>query len=368
MMGGGARAAYQIGVLQGVAKFLPEGAASPFQVITGISAGAINALSLVAVADDFHKAVESMYSVWSNFKCDQIFYCDALGITKTWARWLLSMALANFGKNQPLSLLDRVPLQELLEDYLRFDGIEENIKKEIVHAVSVTASGYLSGHSMTFYQGHESINSWKRARRFGCREKLNISHLMASSAIPFIFSPVKVNREYFGDGSFRLVAPLSAPLHLGAEKIFVIGNRMEEGVYTRATQVNTPSFAEISAHILNSIFLDSLESDLERLNRINNTLDHISEESMQNENYPLRKVDTLMIAPSEDIGKMAEPFTQDMPRPLRLLLRGIGAMKKEGSTMVSYLMFEKGYCNELIALGYRDAISMEVEIRDFLNL
>lgn len=369
MMGGGARAAYQVGVLQGIAEMAKKGSASPFNVITGISAGAINAAALASAAHNYHKAVHRLATVWGNFHCNQIFYSDWAGIGKTGARWLLGMMLANMGKERALCLLDRTPLHELLSNYLRTEGIKRNIDKGILHAVSVTASGYLSGQSVTFYEGQPEIASWKRARRVGCRENIGVDHLMASSAIPFIFDPVKVNREFFGDGSIRLIAPLSAALHLGADRVLVMGNRMEdENPRERVQQEKPPSFAQVAAHVLNSIFLDSLEADLERLNRINSTLDKIPEHTLLEGDIQLRKVETLMIAPSEDIGKMAEPYKNEMPLPLRLLLRGIGAMKKEGSTLMSYLLFEKGYCRDLMELGFEDTIAMKSEIRDFLNL
>ncbi len=369
MMGGGARAAYQVGVLQGIAELTKKGAPSPFNVITGISAGAINAAALASAAHNYDKAVHRLATVWGNFHCNQIFYSDWAGISKTGARWLFGMMLASLGKDKSICLLDRTPLHELLSNYLHTDGIARNIDKGFLHAVSVTASGYLSGQSVSFFQGHKDIKSWKRSRRVGCREHIGVDHLMASSAIPFIFDPVKVNREYFGDGSIRLIAPLSAALHLGADRVLVMGNRMEnENPRERIQQMHPPNFAEVAAHVLNSIFLDSLEADMERLDRINRTIDKIPQQTLNEGGFNLRKVETLMVAPSEDIGKMAEPYTKDMPLPLRVLLRGIGAMKKEGSTLISYLLFEKGYCRDLMALGFEDALAMKSELKDFLNL
>lgn len=369
MMGGGARAAYQIGVLKGVADLVKKGDPSPFHIISGISAGAINAASLASAAHDYRKAVFRLLTIWGNFHCDQIFYSHAGGIIKTGAHWLLGMMLANFGKNRSLYLLDRTPLQELLTNYLHTNGIQSNIDNGHLHAVSVTTSGYSSGHSVSFFQGDPSIKSWKRARRVGCRQQLGIEHLMASSAIPFVFAPVKVNWEYFGDGSIRLIAPLSAALHLGSDRVMIMGNRMEDVAEPlHVEQKQSPSFAEIAAHVLNSIFLDSLEADLERLTRINNTLSKIPDQSLTEDNIQLRKVDTLLISPSEDIGKLAAPYANDIPRPVRMLLKGIGAMHSDGSNLMSYLLFEKSYCRELIALGYEDTLAKKSEIKDFLML
>lgn len=369
MMGGGARAAYQVGVLKGVTNFVKKGEPTPFKIISGISAGAINAAALASSAHNYHKAVFRLLTIWGNFHCDQVFSTSAGGIIKTGAHWLLGMMLAGFTKGKPMYLLDRAPLYGLLSNYLHTNGIQRNIDNGFLHAVSVNASGYTSGENVTFFQGHPEIKSWRRSRRIGCREKISVDHLMASSAIPFIFKAEKVNREYFGDGSIRLIAPLSPSLHLGADKLMVIGNRMEdEGSSLRIEQNVPPSFAEIASHVLNSIFLDSLEADLERLTRINATVSKIPHQTIFEHDIPLRKVDTLLIAPSEDIGKIAAPYASDMPPAIRLLLRGIGAMRTEGSSLMSYLLFEKGYCRDLIELGYEDTIAKKEEIKDFLML
>lgn len=369
MMGGGARAAYQVGVLKGVAEFVKKGEPSPFKVISGISAGAINAAALASAAHNYQKAVFRLLTIWGNFHCDQIFNTSPGGIIKTGAHWLIGMMLASAGKNKPMYLLNRAPLHGLLSNYLHTKGIQRNIDNGFLHAVSVTASGYYSGQNVTFFQGNPDIKSWKRSRRIGCREKINVNHLMASSAIPFIFKAEKVNREYFGDGSIRLIAPLSPSLHLGADKLMIIGNRKEdEEAPLRIDQNLSPSFAEIASHVLNSIFLDSLEADLERLSRINKTVSKIPNQTILENDIPLRNVDTLLIAPSEDIGKLATPYAPDMPPAIRLLLRGIGAMRTEGSSLMSYLLFEKGYCRDLIELGYEDTIAKKEEIKDFLML
>jgi len=369
MMGGGARAAYQVGVLKAVAQLVKKGEPSPFKIISGISAGAINATALASAAHNYHKAIFRLMTIWGNFHCDQIFRTSASGILKTSAHWLIGMMLASVAKNRPMYLLNRAPLYELLNNYLHTRGIQRNIDNGHLHAVSVTASGYQSGHNVTFFQGHPDIKSWKRSRRIGCREKINVGHLMASSAIPFVFKAEKINREFFGDGSIRLIAPLSSSLHLGADRLLIIGNRKEdEDVNQRVNQLNSPSFAEIASHVLNSIFLDSLEADIERLVRINNTVKKIPDNTIMEHDIPLRNIDTLLVSPSEDIGKLATPYARDMPLSIRLLLRGIGAMRTEGSSLMSYLLFEKSYCRDLIDLGYEDTLSKKDKIKDFLML
>lgn len=367
MTGGGARAAYQIGVLKAVAEILPKGGPSPFQIICGTSAGAINAVSLATMADNYNHAVAQMLRVWGNFRVSQVFYTDIKSISLIALRWLLALGFGGMGKRHPLALLDRKPLRELLQQRLDFNRIQRVIEQGVLHAVSLTASGYTSGQSVTFYQGIEGITPWSRVRRCGCHSNITIDHLMASSAIPFLFEAVKVNREYFGDGSMRQMSPLSAALHLGADRIMVIGNQREdEKSQDRKRSTEYPSLAQIAGHILDSIFLDSLEADLERLERINKTVDIIPSRRLRKNEIPLRKVKAYVIAPSIDIGELAQEYLYELPRTLRYMLKGIGAMRKQGSGLASYLLFEKGYCRHLIRLGYQDAMQDRDKITEFL--
>ena len=368
MTGGGARAAYQIGVLKAVAEMLPKGAPSPFQVICGTSAGAINAASLATMADNYNHAVARMLRVWGNFRVSQVFYSDIKSISRIALRWLVALGMGGMGKRRPLALLDRKPLRELLQLRLDFERIQHVIDSGFLHAVSLTASGYTSGQSVTFYQGVDSIAPWSRVRRCGAVSHIGIDHLMASSAIPFLFEAVKVNREYFGDGSMRQMAPLSAALHLGAERIMVIGNQRESQVVQERHKTSEyPSVAQIAGHILDSIFLDSLEADLERLERINKTVDILRAQQLPKNEIPLRQIKAYVIAPSIDIGELAQEYLYELPRTLRYMLKGIGAMRKQGSGLASYLLFEKGYCRHLIRLGYQDAMQEQEKIAEFLK-
>ncbi len=369
MMGGGARAAYQVGVLLGISKLMPKGAPSPFQVICGTSAGAINALALASMAGDYRHAVHRLYDVWANFRVRQVFRSDILGIAKTGARWLMAMILGGLGRNNPLYLFDRAPLHSLLTGKLDFSQVQVSIDQGHLHALSVSASGYSSGQSVTFFQGSNDISTWRRSRRVGCKQIITVDHLMASSAIPFLFEPVRLNREFFGDGSMRQIAPLSPALHLGAERVLIIGNRMEsEDTIERTPQREHPSFAQIAGHALNSIFLDSLEADLERLQRVNKTLDYIDPSRITNGEVNLRKVDTLMISPEVDLGVLAHQYFHTLPASIRFLLRGMGASAKHGSALVSYLLFEKEYCRRLIRLGMRDALRQSDALIEFLGI
>jgi len=369
MSGGGARAAYQVGVIKAIADMLPEGAPNPFPIICGTSAGAIIAAALAIYATHFHEGVRRVVYVWRHFRVPQVYRADPLGIAAAGMRWLVALLLGGLGRRNPHALLDRAPLRALLEERLPCQEIRASIEAGALHALSVTASGYSSGQSVTFYQGVETLAPWKRASRVGCVADITLDHLMASSAIPFIFPAVRIHREYFGDGSMRQTAPISPALHLGADRVLVIGVRHDQGTQPeRLEAAEYPSLAQTAGHVLNSIFLDAIEADLERLQRINRTVGLIPREQIQESGITLRKVDALAIAPSQDLEKIAARHAHHLPRAIRFLLRGLGAFDRTGSNLVSYLLFEKPYCRELIALGYGDASARKQEILDFLGV
>lgn len=367
LAGGGARAAYQVGVLKAIAEMLPDGAPNPFPILCGTSAGAINATALAIYARRFHTGVRRLNYVWRNFRVDLVFRADALGIAKTGLHWLAALLLGGLGKRNPQALLDRTPLRAFLEQTLPCDEIQASIDAGALHALSITCSGYTSGQSVAFYQGIDTLAPWKRARRVGSAALITIDHLMASSAIPFVFEAVKVHREYFGDGSMREDAPVSPALHLGAERVLVIGVQPDAPAPARAP-AEYPTLAQIAGHVLNSIFLDRLQADVERLQRINKTISLIPEAHLQEGAVTLRPIDVLVISPSEDLEQIASKHAPNLPRPVRYLLRRLGAMKRGGSNLVSYLLFEKGYCRALIGLGYADAMVRRKEILDFLGV
>ncbi len=366
LSGGGARAAYQVGVLQAIQEIIPEERGNPFSVICGTSAGAINGAVIATHGHRFELGVRRLARMWRNFRVHQVFRVDVSGITASGARWVAAMLFGGIGRYNPQALLDRTPLIQLLKRYVPCDKIQQSIDSGALRAFSVTASGYSSGQSITFYQGDASIKPWFRARRVGCPTNISVDHLLASSAIPFVFSATKINREYFGDGSMRQVAPISPALHLGAEKIFIIGVR-DEAPPERTKDDEYPSMAQVAGHVLDSIFLDSLEADIERLQRINKTISAIPEHQLKDGNVTLRQVDVFIIEPSEDIEKIAEQHVHELPLTLRMLLRGVGALKRNSSSLVSYLLFERGYCKKLIALGYADTMARKKEVSEFLK-
>ena len=368
LTGGGARAAYQAGVLLAIRELMPEKCENPFSILCGTSAGAINAATLACNADDFCGAVETLADIWGNIRAGQVYRADPIGIAASGARWLGVLMFGWLFKRTPHSLLDNTPLRQMLERRLDFDNIGRSIAGGSLYAISLTASGYASGQSVSFFQARSSVEAWERTHRIGSRAQLTIDHLMASSAIPFIFPAVCLNREYFGDGSMRQLAPISPAIHLGAEKILIIGaGRMLEKPERQHSR-SYPTLAQIAGHALSSIFLDSLFADIEFMQRINRTLSAIPEETREKEGMTLRSIQTLIISPSKRLDSLAARHVQSLPWPVRWLLRGVGAMNRRGGALASYLLFEKPYTQALIEMGYKDTLRRKEEVIAFLDI
>lgn len=372
LSGGGARAAYQVGVLAAIAELLPEGAENPFPVIVGTSAGAINAVGLACGALSFTGAVERLTKVWKGFRTGQVYRADWPGVFSQ-AFKFLGHSLLGLGKREPVALLDSTPLRYLLERELDLSGIAAAVRRRNLRAVAVTAFGYESGQAVTFYQGRATIDPWLRHRRIGVPTRLQIEHLLASSAIPLLFRPVKILREFFGDGAVRQQAPISPALHLGANRVLVIGVSGNPTLGSANEQVanyrtgQPPSLAQVGIHLLNSTFIDSLEGDIELLHRIN-FLSSLVPEEARRATLGLAPVDVLLISPSRPLDEIAAQYRHELPKALRLFLRGPGATKASGAGVLSYLLFEPGYCNALIELGYHDAMEKRAEIARFLGM
>jgi len=367
LAGGGARAAYQVGVLQAIKEMLPDPKVNPFPIICGTSAGAVNAGALSVNADDFGIAVERLLDVWRNFEPRHVYRADFPGVFANSSRWLAGFLFGAFLKNRRISLLDNRPLESLLSRYLDFSRIERNIAVGALDAVSITCSGYTSGQSCSFFQGAEHFEGWKRSARIGIKTKIAVQHLMASSAIPFLFPAYHLNREFFGDGSMRQIAPVSPALHLGADRVIVVGTakiRNETPERTRGDLY--PTLAAIAGHVMNSIFLDSLSVDLERLERINKTVSCVPEDALRKMGLTLHHVDVLVLTPSQPLDEIAVKHVRSLPWSIRFLLRSLGAMRRGGANLASYLLFEQGYCRELIQLGYQDTLKRREEVEAFL--
>jgi NTE family protein len=366
--GAGARGAYQVGVLKAIGRLLPENAPNPFSVICGTSAGAINAAVLAGRAGNFERAVAEMEQVWGNFSAGQVYRTDNWTMTKTSLHWLAAAMFGGLGVRNPTSLLDNAPLRELLKENVRLDGIRRSIQQGHLDAIAVTASSYATSRSVTFFQGRPELESWTRIRRIGRATPLTVDHLMASAAVPFVFPPVRIGGEYYGDGSMRHRAPLSPSIHLGADRILVVGVRDErpDSEPPAGYDPEPPTFAHLGGYMLDTLFMDGLYTDLERLSRTNRILEQLGGKRLTGALANLRPLHTLVVVPHQDLRSVAKEHARELPRGVRFLLRGLGASSHSGLQLVSYLLFEAGFTRALIDMGYRDAMEMEDELRAFL--
>jgi NTE family protein len=378
LTGGGARAAYQVGVLQAVSEILWEAgwppARNPFEIICGTSAGAINATALACRADNFGEGVQKLLDVWLHIEVGQVYRADSLGVIRSGARWLSLLSfgwlLRKWHAAPPNSLLDNTPLVSLLHRMLDLPRLDAALADGLLHALAVTASSYSGGQHMTFYQSASAVEPWIRTQRVALPDQIGVEHLLASAAIPFIFPSVPLyiggHREYCGDGSMRQLAPISPAIHLGASKVLVVGaGRLAELNGGAPETASYPTLAQIAGHALSSIFLDGLAVDIERLNRINLTLSMLPDELLAK--TPLKPVELLVIAPSERLDDIASRHVASLPAPIRAMLAGIGATEARGAALASYLLFESSYTSELIRLGQGDTRARKADVLAFFG-
>ena len=367
--GGGARGAFQVGVLKALAELMPKGSSNPFAVISGTSAGAINSVVLASKARRFRVAAAELERVWANFHCEQVFRTDNWTMLKSSLHWMASIVLGGFLVGAPKSLLDNSPLRALLSRNVRFPRIEDAIDCGFLEAVAVTAASYSSARSTSFFQGSPEHKGWSRTRRVGIPEHLHLDHLMASIAVPMIFPPQLLHGGYFGDGAMRQATPLSAAIHLGADRILLVGVRDEtaDKAADPSLPPQHPSFAQIAGYMLDTLFMDGLYSDLERMTRINQLIDSVAPESREGPMRRMRAIDTMLIVPSKDLRVIAHRHRQQLPFAVRALLRGIGGRGPSENRLLSFLMFEQAYTRELIELGYQDAMKVREPLLDFVN-
>jgi NTE family protein len=384
LSGGGARAAYQVGVLRAVVRLRRQvlGArarlSNPFGVICGTSAGAINAAALACQADRFEASVEVLHQVWRDFSAEQVYRADSLGVIRSGAQWLTMMSIgwviARWRRARPRSLLDNAPLADLLQRLVPLERLPLMLAEKKLHALAVTASSYTSGEHFTFYCAEPQVEAWKRSQRVAAPVRLAQEHLLASSAIPFVFPAAHIDHPgatgWYGDGSMRQTAPLSSAIHLGAQRLLIIGaGRMQEPAQRHVADTGYPNLAQIAGHAMSSIFLDALAVDIERMRRINRTLALLPEQALCD--TPLKPIEALVISPSQRIDDIASAHIGSLPAPVRALLRGVGVggqgTTARGAALASYLLFEAPFTRELIDLGESDTDARRDEVLSFFR-
>lgn len=385
LTGGGARAAYQVGVLAGILDVLdPDRSpdfANPFDIICGTSAGAINACALACHAQDPHTATDRLEELWGSLQTGTVYHADAARLLRTGLRWFAMLAIGwlmpDMRSRQPRSLLDNQPLGELLSATLNFEQLERNLSDGALRALAITATAYTTGEHITFYQSKGTIKPWQRSLRQAVPSKIGVDHLLASSSLPFIFPAQSMliggQGLWCGDGSMRQLAPMSPAIHLGAKKILVIGTGYKDDTHPekKETKPGYPTLAQIGGHALSNIFLDSLSMDVERMQRINELLAQLPVNVLKSQS--LRPVSTFVVTPSRSLDEMALAHLDQMPRAARTLFRVLGVSSASGPRMgnggalISYLLFEAGYTQELIRLGRADGMSRAEEVKAFFK-
>ncbi len=367
LSGGGARGAYQVGVMQALGEIIAENKlTNPFEIYCGVSAGSINAAFMASTCDNFYQGAESLADLWGDLTSDRVFRTDALSLGKIGFQWIEGLSLGALAGPRPgISLLDTSPLAKLISENLKFSKIQENINNHVFKALALTALDYRTSETISFLQCDPEIKNWERARRKSEKAFIQTEHIMASSAIPILFPPVAVGNRYFGDGCVRNHAPLSPALHLGATELFVVGVRKKAELYPEPLDHNpqAPSLARVANAVLNSVLLDSVEVDLDRLEKINEFVRRVPKDHHANLNF--KPIKSLFISPTKDIGEIALQMSSRLPRILRYLLKGLGPLE-DGREIISYLMFEKEFLSVLMEMGYEDGMAQKENLTRFL--
>lgn len=369
LSGGGARGAYQVGVLKALAELLPATTRNPFPVICGTSAGAVNALSLAGRPGTFKRRVEELEAVWRNLRADDVYRTDPWGVLKNTLRLGLSLLFSHTFRHgdRPVALLDNAPLRALLDGFVQLQAVDAALARRELLAICVTAMNYGTGQSVSFFQG--DCPEWRRSLRKGVRTTLTLDHLLASAAIPTIFPAVNIGGQHYGDGAMRQIRPISPALHLGADRLFIVGVGDRADAPADANLPNySPSVPQMINQLIYSAFIDALESDLEVLEIVNKlncyapTDRALAELGIDH----LKPVEYLVIQPSTSISAIAETHFHELPVSVRAFLRFTRSTARDGAaSATSYLLFEPGFCRELIALGYRDTLAREPEVTAF---
>lgn len=363
LSGGGARAAYQVGVLSYIAEKAPD---VSFPIIVGVSAGAINAAFLAGHRGTPTENLQSLSNCWTSLSTERVFDTNFGVLGLSGARWLWTLGGGGTSLGPRVKgLLDTTPLRGFLEEQVRVEGIAMNVAEGRLRALGLTATRYATGQSVTFVQGGEDVPTWERVRRCGLPAKITVDHVMASGSIPLVFPAIPIDGEYYGDGSIRQAAPLAPAIHLGAQRLLAIATRYSPTLdEVRAlARPGYPPPAQIIGAMFNSIFLDALEGDAERLNRVNRLIEALPPGTPNPDG--LRPIKLFVIRPSRDLGSLAEEHKSRLPRSLRFILRGLGIHRMRGAELLSYLIFEAPYIGRVMELGYEDALTHWDEIERF---
>lgn len=369
LSGGGARGAYQVGVMAALSEILQENKVKfKIDYFTGVSAGAINATYLASQSQDLHQACVKLVDLWKELQSEDIFYTDAVNLGKIGLKWMGELSLGGLkGPTPGRALLDTSPFKDLLDKNIDYNAIETNLKEKHYSALAITSLDYQSSNSITFIQGKADVPSWSKNRKISERADIKAEHIMASAAIPMLFPPVQVDERWFGDGCVRNTHPCSPAIYMGAEKLFIIGVR-QTGISAyeqRVLQSNkAPSVARVINVLLNAILLDGIELDVDRLQRVNNFIEQVPESHRSKLNY--KPIDYFWISPSADLGEIAARKSSKLPRVIRYLIKGLGSLE-EASEIVSYLLFDPSFCGQLIELGYEDAMKQKEQIKIFFE-
>jgi NTE family protein len=370
LSGGGARGAYQVGVIRAIATLLEEWKIEhPFSIYSGVSAGAISAAYLASQCDDFSRASKGLVDLWSKLTSDQIFRTDALSLGKIGLQWMGELSFGSLGNNagSTRALLDTSPLKKLIDDNLDFPRLARNFDHKLLKALAVTALDYKDSTAVTFVQGDESLPDWQKPRKVSEKATIKTDHIMASSAIPLLFPPVQVDSRFFGDGCVRNTHPCSPMIYLGARKLIIIGVRSQNLTAYDAHVMfdkKPPSTGRVLNVLLNSILLDGVDLDVERMKKVNEMVTWIPQE--KKDTVPYKKIDYVWICPTKDIGEVATRKSKHLPRLIRFLLKNLGTME-EASEIISYLLFEREFTTELIEIGFEDGMNAKEQIKELFE-
>ena len=368
LTGGGARAAYQVGVLRAISDIIKV-EKNPFAIITGLSAGAINGTWLASRCENFDKVTKSMLDAWSSITTDHIFSTDTASFMRIALRWLKDRGFGGLRRYSQINyLLDTAPLNKFIRSHIDFDLLNMHLETNILYGFSIIAVDYNTGRSTAFYYGSKEIKDWKKFNRISLRTKIIPEYVLASSAIPIFFPPVRIENSFYGDGMVRMQAPLSPAIHMGSDKLLIIGGRSpRETAPLSKSRSDTITIGEISGTILNGLFFDSLDADIDRMQRINRTLSVLTEDRIRQLPDNLRKIPILNIKPSVDLAKLSTGALYNMPYAMSYLLRGIGVSDYKGKDLLSFLCFESKYMSSLLELGYEDTLRKKDQVVDFFD-